>query len=114
MTLLTPASASRGSGIRDGPGWQMGVCSMPKVIAPSQIIDGYVPLIAVDQCPNWAMNMSCNQHGSHKVLENGLCMVLGDGSMGRGIPPGHWIVTYRYNDDEGCHDQDLWIAAKVQ
>ena len=32
MTLLTPASASRGSGIRDGPGWQMGVCSMPKEI----------------------------------------------------------------------------------
>lgn len=32
MTLLTPASTSRGSGIRDGPGWQMGVCSMPKVI----------------------------------------------------------------------------------
>lgn len=83
------------------------------VETPVQIIHGYVPLIAVDQCPEWAREGVFNQHGSHNTLPDGRCMVLCDGGM-RGVPPGAWIVVYRHDDNDGCHDMDLWIAARVR
>lgn len=83
------------------------------VETPVQVIDGYVPLIAVDHCPDWAISAVGRQHGDHTVLPDGRCMVLVDWFM-RGIPPGHWIITYSYSDDEGCNDHDLWVAARVR
>lgn len=83
------------------------------VETPVQVIEGYVPLISVDLCPNWAMNAANNQHGSHTVLPDGRCMVLVDWFM-RGIPPGHWIITYIYSENEGIYDCDLWVAARVR
>lgn len=79
---------------------------------PVQLLHGYIPLIAVDQCPDWAREGVFNQHGGHRTLPDGRCMVLLEG-RGIGMPPGHWVVVYRYDDNEGCHDMDLWVAAKV-
>lgn len=85
---------------------------MQTVETPVQIIHGYVPLIAADQCPEWARQGVYDQHGSHHILPDGRCIVLLDG--GRGMPPGAWIATYQYNSDDGCYDMDLWIAARVR
>lgn len=83
------------------------------VETPVQMIDGYVPLCAVDGGPNWVLSAASAQHGSHNTLPDDRCMVLVDSSM-RGIPPGHWIITYSFNDYEGIHDLDLWVAARVR
>lgn len=82
------------------------------VETPVQVIHGYVPLIAVDRCPDWVISAAGDQHGNHNTLPDGRCMVLVDGSM-RCIPPGHWIITYSYSDDDGTHDYELWVAARV-
>jgi hypothetical protein len=78
---------------------------------PVQIVRGYVPLIPVDTVPQWAMNATSDQHGSHTVCGN-RNIVLVQGPY-RGVPPGDWIVAYSYTDDDGCHDFDLYVAAKI-
>lgn len=83
------------------------------VETPVQLIHGYVPVMAVDLCPDWVMNAVNNLHGSNDMLPDGKCIVLVDSSM-RGVPPGNWIITYSYNDNDGCHDYDLWVAARVR
>lgn len=83
------------------------------VETPVQVVDGYVPLYAVDYCPDWVISAVGNLHGSHNTLPDGRCIVLVDSSM-RGIPPGHWIITYSYSDDDGTHDYELWVAARVR
>lgn len=83
-----------------------------KVLKPVQVIHGYVPLIPVADCPEWARNTVYSLHGSHATLPDGRCMVLCDDSM-RGVPPGYWVVVYWYDENEGCHDMELWVAAEV-
>jgi len=81
---------------------------------PVQIVHGYVPLIAVDAVttfPQWAMSATYDQHGSHTVCGN-RNLVLVQGPY-RGVPPGDWIVSYAWTDEDGCHDFDLYVAAKI-
>lgn len=29
------------------------------------------------------------------------------------FPPGDWLIYYRFNDDEGTHDHQLCVAARI-
>lgn len=84
------------------------------VETPVQIIHGYVPLITVLDCPDWARDAAHGQHGSHDTLPDGRCMVLVIGYFGSQTPPGAWVITYSYSEEEGTHDHDLWVAARVR
>ena len=78
----------------------------------------FVPVATISPTPDWVRRIADSHHGGHEILSgtpsNCLCMVFVHfGGGDDRFPPGDWLIYYRFNDDEGTHDHQLCVAARI-
>jgi hypothetical protein len=79
----------------------------------------YVPIAVINETPDWVLDVAPERHGDHETIEGDQsdcwCVVLvrGRETDRWSIPPGDWLIYYRYNHDDGTHDHRLCVAAKI-
>jgi len=78
----------------------------------------YVPIATINPTPDWVRRIADAHHGGHEILSgtpsNCLCMVFVHfGGGDDRFPPGDWLIYYRFNDDDGTHDHQLCVAARI-
>jgi len=76
----------------------------------------FVPIATISPTPDWVRGVTDSHHGCHEILtgteKDCWCMLFVRFGQGDGLPPGDWLIYYRY-DDDGTHDHQLCVAARI-
>lgn len=79
----------------------------------------YIPVSVVQPIPDWAFYAPTAWHGEGYLTEgneeHGKHVLYVNETFGRSgmIPPGDWLIYYRYDLDYGCQDPILCVAARI-
>jgi hypothetical protein len=77
----------------------------------------FVPIATISPTPDWVRGVTDSHHGNHEILTGTetdcWCMLFVRFGQGDGLPPGDWLIYYRYDDDDGTHDHQLCVAARI-
>jgi len=77
----------------------------------------FVPIATISPTPDWVADVAGERHGNHEILTGNpndcWCMLFVRFDAGDRHPPGDWLIYYRFNDDEGTHDHQLCVTARI-
>ena len=77
----------------------------------------FVPIATISPTPDWVRGVTDAHHGCHEILtgteKDCWCMLFVRFGANDGLPPGDWLIYYRYDDDDGTHDHQLCVAARI-
>lgn len=70
----------------------------------------FVPVYVSETTDAWREWVD-ERHGDHLQDKDGTCILL---AVCDGPVFGDWIVTYRYDDDQGTYDHVVYVAGAVE
>jgi hypothetical protein len=77
----------------------------------------FVPIATISPTPDWVRGVTDSHHGCHEILtgteKDCWCMLFVRFGANDGLPPGDWLIYYRYDDDDGTHDHQLCVSARI-